>query len=93
MLASAAIEALNIMEQKPGNSEIMVILHCNPLVSKNKWAKYMRICYTALWELLSYLIHLHCLYEISSVALYFKFLDMFDDLREKAKLLHAELDG
>ena len=26
-------------------------------------------------------------------SVYFKFLDMFDDLREKAKLLHAELEG
>ena len=53
----------------------------------------MHTCDNALWELLSTLAHLHCQYEISSVALYFKFLDMFDDLREKAKLLHAELDG
>lgn len=53
----------------------------------------MHTCDNALWELLSTLVHLHCQYEISSVALYFKFLDMFDDLREKAKLLHAELDG
>ena len=37
MLASAAIEALNIMEQKPGNSELMVILPYNPVVSKTSW--------------------------------------------------------
>ena len=93
MLASAAIEALNIMEQKPGNSETVVTLHCNPLVSKTSG---QNACTHVTMHCENY-SQLLFIYNASvkslQFALYFKFLDMFDDLREKAKLLHAELDG